>query len=209
MTLRAFWYRSFQHLLITTCVWGCIAPSPPLLTCYFFIFMLCYLFKGGWLKFGSLEIRDASSLASCNDAVQNPSTISQLKDVESGPFYLAPTELKMLYTSFGYSEMRIMCYKFWHMRTLDVIITGVRYVNMMVSGTKTTGLCDDIRFLPGDDSYTSVQECSGMRFGGIHLIYEPYKYHVVLGNLGTRWNCDDDSSDPGYNSNGKWELYVR
>ena len=102
-----------------------------------------------------------------------------------------------------------MCYKFWHMRTLDVVITGVRYVNLMVSGTKTTGLCGDIRFLPGDDSYTSVQTCSGMRFGGIHLIYEPDKYHVVLGNLGTRWNCDDAPSDSGYNVNGKWELYVR
>ncbi|XP_066932273.1 uncharacterized protein [Clytia hemisphaerica] len=165
---------------------------------------------GGWLMFGNLEIiPDATSLDSANDAVQNPSSISELQNVQSGSFYLAPTELQKLYKSSGYSEMRIMCYKKWHMRTLDVVLTGLKFVDWMVSGFKKTGLCGDVRFLPMDDSFTSVQACSGLKFGGIHLIYEPNRYHVVLGYHGTKWSCDDSKGNAGYTTAGKWELYVR
>ena len=163
----------------------------------------------GWLLFTNITITDSATEAAAYQAVQNPSNISQLYNVQSGNFYLSREAMHQLYRGGNYNELRMSCYKPYHGRTLDAVVYGAEYIDLLFDRLTKTGMCGTVQFLPGDTSFTQSHcSCGDLKFGGMHYLYCSGLYHIVIGES-NRFLCDDQYDDDNFNSNGYWLLYLQ
>ena len=178
-----------------------------------FSFISQYL--GGWLGIGNITMMDPSLVATYwTNYIDTQAPSSQLQNIQDGKFMLDEQVVKRLFTDYGYTEVRLKCFKQWHGRTLHVILSGEKMVKYMKKeGLPGTGACKDINFLEDDTSLMGQSDCSSLEIGlsgdpyHYHLIWKAQAYHVML--TSSRFECDDDATNAGYTHAGSWLFFVR
>ncbi|XP_066916651.1 uncharacterized protein [Clytia hemisphaerica] len=167
---------------------------------------------GGWLAIANITFGDWNMKNEIlNNHILNPAPISRLQEISSGRFTLNPdiATIETLHNYTKFNELRVQCFKPSHQRTLNVIISGSPLMTYLFQMTPTIGLCGHVRFLPGDNSNLSTQQCVNYRIGTAGK-FEYYSLpiwiwgyrHVYLENF----ECDDASMDSDI---GSWLFFVR
>ena len=151
--------------------------------------------------------------------IQHGYQTSQLQNISNGHFMLSTPEVKQLFLTGGYTEVRVKCHKPSHGRTLHIILKGEKVLKWMRRERKSESPCDgEIEYLTDDQSVMAMQPCANIRIGaGIkstyynHLLWVPGKTHILFINstAKTRVECDDFHNQGTYQVPGYWYFYIR
>ena len=169
--------------------------------------------------FGNLTFNDPSEAYDVfTNVVEGDGQISSLAEATGGRFLLSSALIGTLAQYTGFKELRVRCFKPWHGRIVDLVMSGDFLMKMLTQSTPKFGLCGDkeIRFLPDDTSNIRTRNCEELNSGyspnhvGVynHLVFKSAGEHIHLFHS-TRMECDDKDTDAGFKINGSWTYYVR
>ena len=151
--------------------------------------------------------------------MDNPYSLNELQKIgNSKGFLLNPTDVRDLFKTKGYTEIRVKCYKNYQGKTLHVVMSGDKVTNFLGNDIKSVGLCGHLRFLAGDTSSASSWNCNSLSIGYAHHTNAPYYSNLIMSNNihinfekgSGRYECDDNTW--GQNPKqvaGTWEFYIR
>ena len=184
---------------------------------YNYIIMFLFFLPGGWTLVSKFVVDDSSNADQLDYSYDG-----ELKDLSKSTtenFLLKPSLYNTLISMMKITELRILCYKPWHGRTVDAVfnLKNQDVLNGVIGAQRSgyTNFCSSrkVRFLPDDTSLISEATCESVRngrWGSIynHFYYVSSHYHVVM--FSHRMDCDDYSlTNDNYDLIGFWGFYVR
>ena len=141
--------------------------------------------------------------------------LKTLEQVDSGAYALSMWDINQMKAIYDFKEIRLRCYKQWHKKQVDVVLT---YVDELTTDRESSSFRENIqagfRFLPDDQFGADLSQIGKSFRKGYrtsiynHPLYVSSEWHVQIWSE-KRMECGDSYTFAKFSSIGNWQYYIR
>ena len=165
---------------------------------------------------GNLTVENNAVRSQRIYSVVKQSGLQSLKNATTGTYVLSIGSLDHLRAIYHFREFRLRCYKNWHGKQVDVVLTYVDELTVNRYSGPDRPLTNDVDFYFLPDDQESTPNTGFLQSGNSnlynHLFWRWGEYHIHIWEA-DRLECGDYADKPltlsSYDNVGNWQWYLR